>query len=81
VHCLRLTCRVSWAALELRSGNLADCRQLLREGLDQHPDCAAALLLLSQIERRWGRIDIAEAYTRRAQQVGSWGLCQLNCSL
>jgi hypothetical protein len=63
-------CRVSWAGLELRCGNLDVCRQLLREGLDQHPDYPAALLLTAQLERRSGNLNLAEAYARRAQKVG-----------
>lgn len=67
--------RVSWAGLELRCGNLDAARQLLREGLDQHPDYPAALLLTAQLERRSGNLNLAEAYARRAQKVGSEGLC------
>lgn len=63
-------CRVAWAGLELRAGNLDDCRQLLREGLDQHPDYPAALLLTAQLERRCRNFNLAEAYARRALKVG-----------
>lgn len=62
--------RVSWAGLELRSGNLDVCRQLLREGLDQHPDFPAALLLMARLERQRGNVNLAEAFARRAQKVG-----------
>jgi Tfp pilus assembly protein PilF len=62
---------VSWAALELREGNAAEARELLREGLDAHPDFPAALLLLAKLERSEGQLDAAEAYARRAQKVSS----------
>lgn len=64
---------MSWAGLELRDGNLELCRQLLREGLDQHPDFPAALLLMARLERKSGNINLAEAYARRVQQVGGGG--------
>ncbi|KAF6251870.1 hypothetical protein COO60DRAFT_579528 [Scenedesmus sp. NREL 46B-D3] len=61
--------RVSWAGLELREGNAAEARELLREGLDGHPDFPGALLLLSKLERLEGQLDTAEAYARRAQKA------------
>lgn len=62
--------RVSWAGLELRNGNFDVCRKLLREGLDQHPDFPAALLLMARLERQSGNVNLAEAFARRAQKVG-----------
>lgn len=61
--------RVSWAGLELREGNLDEARELLREGLDAHPDFPAALLLLAKLERLEGQLEAAEAYARRAQKA------------
>lgn len=68
-YCLCHCTSVSWAGLELRAGNLDVCRELLREGLDQHPDFPAGLLLTAQLERKSGRLDLAEAYARRARKV------------
>lgn len=67
--------RVSWADLELRDGHPGRARALLAEGLDTHPDFAAALLLMAQVERRDGDLDLAEAYARRAQKVRRCGCC------
>lgn len=61
--------RVSWASLELREGNLDEARQLLREGLDLHPNFAAAMLLVAKLERQQGQLDVAEAYVRRVMKV------------
>ncbi|WIA39029.1 hypothetical protein OEZ86_005175 [Tetradesmus obliquus] len=61
--------RVSWAGLELREGNVDEARELLREGLDAHPDFPAALLLLAKLERLEGQLEAAEAYARRAQKA------------
>lgn len=71
--------RVSWADLELREGNVEEARELLREGLDAHPDFAGALLLLAKLERQAGQLDLAEAYARRAQKVGATAFCFLCC--
>lgn len=60
---------MSWADLEMRDGQVEAARQLLLEGLDRHPDFPAALLLLAQLERAAGDLDLAEAYARRAQKV------------
>jgi Tfp pilus assembly protein PilF len=70
-------CRVSWAGLELREGNASEARQLLREGLDAHPDFPGALLLLAKLERLEGQLDVAEAYARRAQKVSLLGVVGL----
>lgn len=61
--------RVSWASLELAEGNVDDARELLRDGLDAHPEFQAAMLLLAKLERQEGNLDLAEAYARRVQKV------------
>lgn len=76
---LLLLRRVSWAGLELRAGNLDVCRQLLREGLDQHPDFPAALLMVARAERLSGNLVLAEAFARRAQKVCGMSCCAALC--
>jgi len=71
--------RVSWASMEAKEGDLEAARALLLEGLDLHPDWSAALVLLASVERRAGRLDIAEAHLRHAQRIsGSHGVAVLD---
>jgi tetratricopeptide (TPR) repeat protein len=61
--------RVAWAEAEARAGNGDGAHALLREALDSAPDLPEALVLAARLERSGGRLDAAEAYVRRAQQV------------
>jgi tetratricopeptide (TPR) repeat protein len=61
--------RVSWAAMEAGLGRLEAARQLLLEALDLHPDFQAALVTLCSVERKAGRLEVAEALARRALRL------------
>lgn len=61
--------RLALAHLVLKVGDFDEARELILEGLDHHPDDLYALTLMCKLERMCKRVDLAEAYVRRAQQV------------
>lgn len=61
--------RVSWAAMEAELGDLAAAATILSAAIDLHPDFPAALVAMAAVQRKLGRMEVAEAYVRRAMRA------------